>query len=136
VIAIEGSTTTLTCPLQGSSFQWQKLNHSYWFILEQGAKYGNVNTEYLAINNVDQHDGGTYSCKADDIQPLLMTIVFRGTKSKLEKAQSNEANKCICIKMKPGTNFRKNEILIVILCMLVSDLSVMCNFTQCSTHAI
>jgi hypothetical protein len=45
----------------------------------------------LAINNVDQHDGGTYSCKADDIQPLLMTIVFRGTQSKLEKAQSNEA---------------------------------------------
>jgi phosphoglycerol transferase MdoB-like AlkP superfamily enzyme len=38
--------------------------------------------------------------------------------------------------MKPGKNFRKNEILIAILCMLVSDLSVMCNFTQCSTHAI
>ena len=36
--------------------------------------------------------------------------------------------------MKLGKNFRKNET--VILCMLVSDLSVMCNFTQCSTHAI
>jgi hypothetical protein len=85
VIVIEGSTTTLTCPLQGSSFQWQKLNHSYWFILEQGAKYGNVNTGYLTINNVDPHDGGTYVCKADGIQQLLMTIVFRGTQSTLEK---------------------------------------------------
>ena len=36
--------------------------------------------------------------------------------------------------MKLGKNFRKNEIQIVILCMLVSDL--MCKFTQCSTHAI
>ena len=85
MIVIEGSTTTLTCPLQGSSFQWQKLNHSYWFILEQGAKYGNVNTGYLTINNVDPHDGGTYVCKADGIQQLLMTIVFRGTQSTLEK---------------------------------------------------
>jgi hypothetical protein len=59
-------------------------------ILEQGAKYGNVNTGYLAIINVDPHDGGTYSCKADDIEQLLMTIVFRGTQSKLEKAQSND----------------------------------------------
>ena len=84
MIAIEGSTTTLTCPLQGSSFQWQKLNHSYWFILEQGAKYGNVNTGYLAIYNVDPHDGGRYLCTTG-IQRLQMNIVFRGTQSKLDK---------------------------------------------------
>ena len=38
--------------------------------------------------------------------------------------------------MKLGKNFRKTEIYTVILFMLVSDLSVMCNFTQCSTHTI
>jgi hypothetical protein len=92
VIAIEGSTTTLTCPLQGSSFQWQKLNHSYWSILEQCAKYGNVNTGYLVIYNVDPHDGGTYFCKTG-IQQLYMTIVFRGTQSKLEKcSQTKQIN--------------------------------------------
>ena len=38
--------------------------------------------------------------------------------------------------MKPSKKFRKNEIYTFILCMLVSDLSVMCNFTQCATHEI
>jgi len=82
VIAIEGSTTILTCPLQGSSFQWQKWNHSGWSILEQGAKYGNVNTGYLANYNVDPHDGGTYFCTTGR-HKLYMNIVFRGTQSKL-----------------------------------------------------
>jgi hypothetical protein len=89
VIAIEGSTTTLTCPLQGLSFQWQKLNHSYWFILEQGAKYGKVNTGYLFIYNVDPHDGGIYFCETA-IHRLHMTIVFRGTQSKLEKCSQTK----------------------------------------------
>ena len=50
--------------------------------------------------------------------------------------QSNETNKCICINMKLGKHFRKTEIYTVILFMLVSDLSVMCNCTQYSTHTI
>ena len=89
MIAIEGGTATLTCPLQGSSFKWNKLNHSYWSILEQGVKYGNVNTGNLAIYNVDPHDGGTYLCKTG-IQQLYMTIVFRGKQSKLEKCSQRK----------------------------------------------
>ena len=80
MIAIEGGTTTLTCPLQGLSFTWQKLNHSYWSMPEQGAKYGNVNTGYLDIYNVDPHDGGTYLC-ITGMQQLYMKIVFRGKQS-------------------------------------------------------
>ena len=89
MIAIEGSTTTLTCPLESSSFQWKKLVNSHWSILQQGAKYGNVNTGYLAIYNVDPHDGGTYLCTTG-IQPLFMKIVFRGTQSKLEKCSQTK----------------------------------------------
>ena len=80
MIAIEGGTTTLTCPLQGPSFQWHKLIHIYWSKLEQGAKYGNVNTGYLDIYNVDPHDGGTYLC-ITGMQQLYMKIVFRGKQS-------------------------------------------------------
>jgi hypothetical protein len=89
VIAIEGGTTTLTCSLQGSSFQWYKLINSGWSILQQGAKYGNVNIGYLPIYNVDPHDGGSYLC-ATGIQQLYMTIVFRGTQNKLEKCSQTK----------------------------------------------
>ena len=134
MIAIEGSTTTLTCSLQGASFQWYKLTNSGWSLLQQGAKYGNVNTGYLAIYNVDPHDGGTYSC-TNGIN-LFMTIFFRGTQHKLEKcSQTKPINvHCICIKLKLVKNFRKNKILTVIL--LVCNLSVICNFTQHSTDAM
>ena len=89
MIAIEGGTTTLTCPIQGSSFTWLKSTNSGWSILQQGAKYGNVNTGYLAIYNVDPHDGGTYLCKTGT-QQLYMTIVFRGKQSKLEKCSQRK----------------------------------------------
>lgn len=134
MIAIEGSTTVLTCPLQGWFFKWKKWTNSDWSILQQGAKYRNVTAAYLVIYNVDPHDGGTYLCTTGR-QKIKMKVVFRGTQSKLEKC-SQTTIKCICIKMKLVKNFRKNEILTVILCMLVSDLSVMFKFTQCSTHAI
>ena len=88
MIAIEGGTTTLTCSLQGSYFQWYKLTNSGWSLLQQGAKYGNVNTGYLAIYNVDPHDGGTYLC-TNGIN-LFMTIVFRGTQNKLEKCSQTK----------------------------------------------
>jgi hypothetical protein len=84
VIAIEGSTATLTCPLQGSSFTWFKLTTSDASMLHQGAKYWVFNTGYLAIYNVDPHDGGTYLCRTG-LQQILMNIVFRGTQSKLVK---------------------------------------------------
>jgi hypothetical protein len=62
VEAISGSNTTLTCPLQGSSFQWQKWVNTVWSTLQQGTKYGNVNTKSLIIYNVDPRDDGSYSC--------------------------------------------------------------------------
>jgi hypothetical protein len=89
VIVIEGNTTTLTYPIQGSSFKWYKLIKSGYSKLQQSAKYGNVNTGYLAIYNVDPHDGGRYLCTTD-IQQLYMTIVFRGTQSKLEKCSQTK----------------------------------------------
>jgi hypothetical protein len=62
VEAISGSTTTLTCSLDGSSFQWEKLVNNVWSTLQQGAKYGNVNTKSLMIHNVDPRDDGSFSC--------------------------------------------------------------------------
>ena len=87
VIAIEGSTTTLTCPLQSTSFIWIKHTTPNVSKLQQGAKYGGVNTRHLAIYNVDPHDGGLYTCRTTDVPPhqKTMNVVFRGTQSKLDK---------------------------------------------------
>ena len=74
--AISGSTTTLTCPLQGSSFQWQKLVYSDWSTLQQGAKYGNVNTKSLIIFNVDPRDDGSYSCAVGSQQRSMQVTVI------------------------------------------------------------
>jgi hypothetical protein len=68
VEAISGGTTTLTCPSEGSSFQWQQLVISNWSTLQQGAKYGNVNTASLIIYNVDPGDEGHYLCRVDSRQ--------------------------------------------------------------------
>jgi hypothetical protein len=48
-----------------------------------------VNTGYLAIYNVDPHDGGRYLCTTGS-QQLQMNIVFRGTQSKLEKCNQTK----------------------------------------------
>jgi hypothetical protein len=58
-------------------------------MLQQGAKYGNVNIGYLAIYDVDPHDGGSYICTTGS-QQLQMNIVFRGTQSKLEKCSQTK----------------------------------------------
>jgi hypothetical protein len=63
VEAISGSNTTLTYPLQGSSFQWQRWVNPNWSTLQQGAKYGNVNTSSPIIYNVDPGDEGQYLCR-------------------------------------------------------------------------
>jgi len=76
VEAISGSTTTLTCPLQGSSFQWQKVVNSYWSTLQQGAKYGNVNNASLIIYNVDPGDEGTYLCRVGTQQLCIQVTVI------------------------------------------------------------
>ena len=88
MIAIEGNTTTLTCPLQGTSFTWFKFR-PVSAILQQGAKYGDVSIRYLTIYNVDPYDGGTYLCRIG-IQQTTMTVVVRGTHSKLDKCSQTK----------------------------------------------
>ena len=74
--AISGSTTTLTCPLQGASFHWYKLVNSVWFTPQKGAKYGNVNTAYLIISNVDPSDAGSYLCTVGSQQrDIYVTVI-------------------------------------------------------------
>jgi hypothetical protein len=78
VEAISGSNTTLTCPLQGSSFQWQKLVNNVWSTLQQGAKYGNVNTSSLIIYNVDPGDDGSYLCTVgSQLRFMQVTVIGR-----------------------------------------------------------
>jgi hypothetical protein len=47
-------------------------------MLQQGAKQGDANIGYLAIYNVDPHDGGKYLYRTG-LQQILMNIFFRGT---------------------------------------------------------
>jgi hypothetical protein len=75
VEAISGGTTTLTCPLQGSSFQWQRLTYG-WSPLQQGAKYGNVNTSSLIIYNVDPGDEGQYLCRGGSKLSYMQVTVI------------------------------------------------------------
>ena len=75
--AISGSTTTLTCSLQGSSFLWEKFVNSTWSTLQQGAKYGNVNTSSLIIYDVDPVDEGQYLCRGGS-QPSYMYVTVIG----------------------------------------------------------
>ena len=74
--AISGSTTTLTCSLQGSSFQWERLVNKVWSTLQQGDKYGNVNTKFLIIYNVDPLDDGHYSCAVGSQQISIQVTVI------------------------------------------------------------
>ena len=62
-IAIWGSNTTLTCTLPGPNYYWQKRTDQGWSShIQAGAKYGNVNSEYMTIYNVQVNDGGRYRC--------------------------------------------------------------------------
>jgi hypothetical protein len=63
VIAIWGSNTTLTCTLQGPYYYWNKRTDSSWSgHIQAGPKYGNVNSGYMTIYNVQTNDGGRYRC--------------------------------------------------------------------------
>ena len=74
--AISGSNTTLTSPLQESSFQWQRLVNNVWSTLQQGAKYGNVNTSSLIIYNVDPGDEGQYLCRGgSQLSYMEVTVI-------------------------------------------------------------
>jgi len=71
VIAIAGTTTTLTCILQGTSYIWQKQVNSGWFTPQKGSKYDNVNTALLTIYNVESNDGGYYRCNVGSQQQYM-----------------------------------------------------------------
>ena len=73
--AISGGTTTLTCPTGGSSFQWERLTCG-WSTLQQGAKYGDVNTSSLIIYNVDPGDEGHYLCRVGQVYDIIKVTVI------------------------------------------------------------
>jgi hypothetical protein len=75
VEAISGGTTTLTCPSGGSSFQWERLT-SGWSTLQEGAKYGNVNTSSLIIYDVDPVDEGQYLCRGGSRLSYIQVTVI------------------------------------------------------------
>ena len=67
-IAIWGSNTTLTCTLPGSNHYWEKRTDLSWSIhIQEGAKYGNVNSGSMTIYNVQTNDGGKYRCEINAI---------------------------------------------------------------------
>jgi hypothetical protein len=62
-IAIWGSNTTLTCTLPGPNYYWEKRTDPGWSShIQAGPKYGNVNSGYMTIYNVQIDDGGRYRC--------------------------------------------------------------------------
>ena len=62
-IVIWGSNTALTCTLSGSNHYWEKRTDLSWSIhIQEGAKYGNVNSGSMTIYNVQTNDGGRYRC--------------------------------------------------------------------------
>ena len=73
--ATAGTTTTLTCTLQGTSYIWQKQVNSGWFTPQKGSKYDNVNTALLTIYNVELNDGGSYLCKVGkQVQYIYLNV--------------------------------------------------------------
>ena len=82
MVATVGSTITLECTLSGSLTLWQKWMTSYWSVqLQDSSKYGNANTVYLTIFNIDVNDIGTYRCTAGS-QQLLISLIVTGMHSR------------------------------------------------------
>ena len=82
VVATVGSTITLECTLSGSLTLWQKKLTGYWSNkLQDNSKYGNTNTKYLTILNIDLNDAGTYRCSAG-IQQQQIGLIVTGTYSR------------------------------------------------------
>ena len=72
-IAIWGSNTILTCTSQSSDFYWEKRTDQGWSShIQAGVKYGNVNSEYMTIYNVQIDDGGRYRCL--DVEQIDVTV--------------------------------------------------------------
>jgi hypothetical protein len=76
VVTTVGSTITLECTLSGSFKLWQKWLTGYWSNkFQDSSKYGNTNTKYLSIFNIDVNDAGTYRCSAGSKQQQIGLIV-------------------------------------------------------------
>ena len=75
-IAIWGSNTTLTCTLRGWYYYWQKRTDPGWSShIQAGPKYGNVNSGYMTVYNVQANDGGRYRCVVNSTVEHVDVIV-------------------------------------------------------------
>ena len=64
---------------------WQKLLTNYWSNkLQDSSKYGNTNTKYLTIFNIDVNDTGPYRCTAGS-QQLYIGLTVTGMYSRKDK---------------------------------------------------
>ena len=65
MVATVGSNITLDCTFVGSSTLWQRMLTDHWSSkFNDSSKYGNTNTTFLTIFNIDVNDAGTYRCTA------------------------------------------------------------------------
>ena len=71
-----GSSIILECTLSGSFYQWQMKLNTYWSnAFQEDSKYGNVNTAFLTIHDIDTYDAGTFRCTAGSQQMQINLIV-------------------------------------------------------------
>ena len=82
MVTTVGSNITLECTLVGSFALWQKWMTQYWSVtLQDNSKYGNTNTTFLTIFNVNVNDTGTYRCTAGS-QQLQIGLTVTGMYSR------------------------------------------------------
>ena len=63
MVATVGSNITLACTFVGSFTLWQRQLTGRWSSkFKDSSKYGNTNTTFLTIFNIDVNDTGTYRC--------------------------------------------------------------------------
>ena len=80
-----GSSIILECTLSGSFYQWQMKLNTYWSnAFQEDSKYGNVNTAFLTIRDIDTYDAGTYRCTAGS-QQMQMHLIVTGMYGRQDK---------------------------------------------------
>ena len=72
MVATVGSNITLECKFVGSLTLWQRELTGHWSSkFNDSYKYGNTNTTYLTIFNIDVNDAGTYRCTVGSYQQQI-----------------------------------------------------------------